>query len=119
MALAASSYAGHHQPVVRLNDNALGEASPTLRDFRLDKRRGRVVWTGEGGREFTKYFTPPNLLGLEFTPYSLDSEMHHACDPSPLPPRRLLMGKGLAVGSTRRCCTPTPASSATRRTTVS
>ena len=78
MALAASSYAGHHQPVVRLNDNALGEASPTLRDFRLDKRRGRVVWTGEGGREFTKYFTPPNLLGLEFTPYSLDSEMHHA-----------------------------------------
>ena len=38
---------------------------------------GRVVWNWEG-REYTKYFLPPNLRNSEFTPFSLDCEMHYA-----------------------------------------
>ena len=49
---------------------------PDLR-FRVNKPRGRVVWNWEG-REYTKYFLPPNLRNTEFTPFSLDCEMHYA-----------------------------------------
>ena len=45
--------------------------------FRVDKARGRALWTWEG-REYTKYFLPPNLRDTEFTPFGLDCEMHHA-----------------------------------------
>lgn len=52
------------------------ENLPDVR-FRVNKPRGRVVWNWEG-REYTKYFLPPNLRNSEFTPFSLDCEMHYA-----------------------------------------
>jgi hypothetical protein len=80
LALHRAGNAGHHQPALRLDDALVGDASVLTRedcDFRLDKARGRVVWT-HGGRDWTKYFAPPNLLGCEYTAESLDCEMHHA-----------------------------------------
>ncbi|MDE2716469.1 MAG: amidohydrolase family protein [Chloroflexota bacterium] len=86
---AQAANASHHQPAMRIPDGELGPSDvldpagthdidnlPDLR-FRVNKPRGRVVWNWEG-REYTKYFLPPNLRNTEFTPFSLDSEMHYA-----------------------------------------
>ena len=79
----------HHQPAWRVRDRApassemLGAESPSdwsnLPDlnFRIDRDRGRVVWTIDG-EDFTKQFFPPNLRNLEFTPHSLIAEMDYA-----------------------------------------
>lgn len=86
---AQAAHASHHQPAIRIPDGAEGpsdaldpegkhdiESLPDVR-FRVNKPRGRVVWNWEG-REYTKYFMPPNLRNSEFTPFSLDCEMHYA-----------------------------------------
>ena len=83
------AHATHHQPALRIPDGWVGSSDvldpkggrdlddlPDLR-FRVDKLRGRAVWDWEG-REYTKYFMPPNLRNTEFTPFGLDCEMHHA-----------------------------------------
>ena len=78
--LVLEGNAGHHQPAMRIPDGALGDSAAMLRpdaNFRLDKRGGRIMWD-DGGASYSKYFSPPNLLGCEYTPYSLDSEMHYA-----------------------------------------
>jgi len=46
-------------------------------NFRIDRARGRVVWTVEG-EDYTKQFFPPNLRNLEYTPHSLIAEMDYA-----------------------------------------
>ena len=105
---AQAANASHHQPAMRIPDGEIGPSDvldpagthdidnlPDLR-FRVNKPRGRVVWNWEG-REYTKYFLPPNLRNTEFTPFSLDSEMHYA---------------GVEASS----CTPTRPSCATART---
>ena len=84
-----AAHAAHHQPALRIPDGRVGRSDvldpagtrdlddlPNL-GFRVDKARGRAVWTWEG-REYTKYFLPPNLRDTEFTPFGLDCEMHHA-----------------------------------------
>ena len=83
------AHATHHQPALRIPDGRVGPSdvldpggSRDLDDlpdlgFRVDKARGRAVWSWEG-REYTKYFLPPNLRNGEFTPFGLDCEMHHA-----------------------------------------
>ena len=86
---AQAANASHHQPAMRIPDGEVGPSDvldpagthdinnlPDLR-FRVNKPRGRVVWNWEG-REYTKYFLPPNLRNTEFTPFSLDCEMHYA-----------------------------------------
>ena len=86
---AQAANASHHQPAMRIPDGEIGPSDvldpagthdidnlPDLR-FRVNKPRGRVVWNWEG-QEFTKYFLPPNLRNSEFTPFSLDCEMHYA-----------------------------------------
>ena len=86
---AQAAHASHHQPAMRIPDGSEGasdaldpegkhdlESLPDVR-FRVNKQRGRVVWNWEG-REYTKYFMPPNLRNAEFTPFSLDCEMHYA-----------------------------------------
>eukprot|EP01051_Picozoa_sp_SAG22_P001486 SAG22_NODE_59_length_23617_cov_252.868144_4_plen_201_part_00 len=97
LARVCSGNAGHHQPALRINDGAAGDSAAMLRDgsnFRLDRQRGRIVWddpaaAAEGGAaaaasssssssSYSKYFLPPNLLNLEYTPHSLDCEMHYA-----------------------------------------
>ena len=93
MLLLQRAYAGHHQPALRINDGAVGDSAVLLdstggqeltakalrHNFRLDKRRGRVVWDQENGSSsYTKYFLPPNTRDLEYTPFQLDSEMHYA-----------------------------------------
>ena len=83
------AHATHHQPALRIADGRVGPSavldpggSRDLDDlpdlgFRVDKARGRAGWSWEG-REYTKYFLPPNLRHGEFTPFGLDCEMHHA-----------------------------------------
>ena len=85
------AHAGHHQPAWRIRDRvpsaseALALAPRGFRemgnppdvDFRLDRERGRVVWT-IGGDDYTKQFFPPNLPNLEFSPHSLIAEMDYA-----------------------------------------
>jgi predicted TIM-barrel fold metal-dependent hydrolase len=82
------AHAKHHQPAFRLQDRAPSESSVlapqgTDRDdlpdlnFRPDREKGRVVWTIDG-QDHTKYYFPPNLRNLEFTPHSLISEMDYA-----------------------------------------
>ena len=83
------SHAGHHQPAVRIRDRAPGSSQvlnpagghdlsrlPDL-NFRVNRARGRVVWNYQD-EEYTKYFFPPNLRDLEFTPFSLTCEMDYA-----------------------------------------
>jgi len=79
----------HHQPAWRVRDRApassqeLGRETPSdwsgLPDvnFRIDRQRGRVVWTIDG-EDYTKQFFPPALGNLEFTPHSLIAEMDYA-----------------------------------------
>ena len=86
---AQASHAHHHQPAFRLKDRAptsstvlnpqgvqCHEKLPDL-NFRADHASGRVVWTIDG-EDHTKYYFPPNLRDLEFTPHSLISEMDYA-----------------------------------------
>ena len=86
---AQACHASHHQPTMRIPDGADGPSEildpegtfqahklPDV-DFGLDKERGRVAWSWEG-REYTKYFLPPNQTNCESTPHSLDCEMHYA-----------------------------------------
>ena len=79
----------HHQPTWRVRDRApappqeLGRETPSDWsglpdvDFRVDRQRGRVVWTLDG-EDYTKQFFPPALGDLEFTPHSLIAEMDYA-----------------------------------------
>ena len=83
LALLQSGNAGHHQPALRINDGVIGDSAALTRDdcdFRLDRLRGRIEWadTADGGRRYSKYFTPPALVGPEYTPQALDAEMHYA-----------------------------------------
>ena len=83
------AHAGHHQPAWRVRDRTPApsrplapggvrelSALPNVR-FRIDRERGRVVWTIDG-EDYTKQFFPPNLRNLEFTPHSLIAEMDYA-----------------------------------------
>ena len=84
-----AAHAGHHQPAWRILDREGGpsrvlapEGKSTLSSlpnlhFRVDRERGRVVWTYDGA-DYTKQFFPPNLRNLEFTPHSLIAEMDYA-----------------------------------------
>ena len=84
-----ASHAGHHQPAWRVSDRTPASSSviapsglrglPQLPDvdFRVDRRRGRVVWTIDG-QDYTKQFFPPNLRDLAFTADSLIAEMDYA-----------------------------------------
>ncbi len=80
--------ARHHQPSIKLSDRTLGSADYLAplenslselpdADFRIDHKMGRVLWEWNG-ETYTKYYYPPNLRNLEFTPSSLVSEMDHA-----------------------------------------
>ena len=83
------AHARHHQPAFRLSDRAPGPSEVLDPDevadlsqlpdvnFRIDKEVGRVLWDYEGAT-YTKYFAPPNLRNLEFTPASLISEADYA-----------------------------------------
>jgi hypothetical protein len=90
------AYAGHHQPAFRLRDRQRSNSdrqrskskvlAPPGRDqignlpdlnFRCDHKKGRLVWTIDG-EDHTKYYAPPNLRNLEYTPHSLISEMDYA-----------------------------------------
>ncbi|MDP6779769.1 MAG: amidohydrolase family protein [Candidatus Latescibacteria bacterium] len=79
----------HHQPAWRISDRSPASAEdlvprdrtdlsrlPDVR-FRIDREKGRVVWTVDG-EDYTKQFYPPNLRNLEFTPHSLIAEMDYA-----------------------------------------
>ena len=89
LAWIQAAHAMHHQPAWRVSDRAgassdgLGTETPLDWsglpgvDFRIDHKRGRVVWT-IGGEDFTKQFYPPNLTNLEYTPHSLIAEMDYA-----------------------------------------
>lgn len=79
----------HHQPAWRVRDRAPASSGgltpgdytdwssqPDV-NFRIDREKGRVLWT-IGGEDYTKQFYPPNLRNLEFTPHSLIAEMDYA-----------------------------------------
>lgn len=84
-----ASHAQHHQPAWRIRDRA--PAPSTVLDpvgsrdlaqlpkvqFRVDRERGRVVWT-IAGEDYTKQFYPPDLRNVEFTAHSLIAEMDYA-----------------------------------------
>ena len=84
-----SSQARHHQPAFRIRDRAPASsqvlAPRNSRDlsslpdvnFRVDRERGRVVWTIDA-EDYSKHFFPPNLRNVEFTPHSLIGEMDYA-----------------------------------------
>ncbi|MBM3934210.1 MAG: amidohydrolase [SAR202 cluster bacterium] len=89
MRFAQAGYSGHQQPAYRIKDLQPGpsdvlnpKASTDLMQlpdlqFRANYARGRMVWNYNGD-EYTKQFFPPNLRNLEFTPFSLSSEMDYA-----------------------------------------
>lgn len=81
--------AGHHQPAFRLRDRQPADSSvlapkgwdleselPDV-NFRVDHAQGRTVWTIDD-EDYSKYWFPPNLRNVEYTPHSLVSEMDHA-----------------------------------------
>ncbi len=81
-------YALHHQPAFRVRDRQPGDSRLLLdptpedpwrlardRNFRVDRRCRRLVWT-VGGEDYTKQQLPPNVL--EFGPDALIAEMDHA-----------------------------------------
>ena len=84
-----ASQPAHHQPAWRTRDRAPVSSSPLAPEnlekwnrlpdvnFRIDREKGRVVWTVDG-EDCTKQFYPPNLRNLEFTPHSLIAEMDYA-----------------------------------------
>mgnify|MGYP004219811891 CR=1 FL=1 len=74
-----SSQPAHHQPAWRTRDRAPVSSSPLAPEnlekwnrlpdvnFRIDREKGRVVWTVDG-EDCTKQFLPPNLRNVEYTP---------------------------------------------------
>ena len=78
-----------HQPAWRVRDREPASSDGLIPEdyhnwsnmpdvnFRVDRERGRVVWSIEG-EDYTKQFYPPNLRNLEFTPHSIISEMDYA-----------------------------------------
>ena len=86
---AQVAHALHHQPALRLRDRAPASSHPLapsgrldtsdLPDvgFRADREGGRVLWTIDGD-DHTKYYYPPALRDLEYTPHQLVSEMDYA-----------------------------------------
>ena len=84
-----AAHAWHHQPAWRIRDRAPAPSKvldPEGRsgvsrlpdvNFRVDRARGRVVWTIDG-EDYTKQFFPPDLRDLAFTPHSLIAEMDYA-----------------------------------------
>jgi predicted TIM-barrel fold metal-dependent hydrolase len=86
---AQVAHALHHQPALRLRDREVVSAEPLapsgtldtadLPDvaFRADRDAGRVVWTIDGD-DHTKYYYPPALRDLQYTPHDLISEMDYA-----------------------------------------
>lgn len=89
LAWLQTAHTHHHQPAWRIRDRApvssacLGEETPLDWsrlpdvDFRIDRDKGRVVWTADG-EDCTKQFFPPNLRNLAFGPHSLIAEMDYA-----------------------------------------
>ena len=83
------AFATHHQPAMRIRDRAIADAGALLPgaqegapdlpevNLRVDRKKGRAVWTIDG-EDYTKYWPPPNLRNLEFTPESLICEMDYA-----------------------------------------
>ena len=84
------AHAVHQQPAWRVCDRASASSEPLnptgerqdlhkLPDvnFRVDRQRGRAVWTVDG-EDYTKQFFPPNLRDMEFTPHSAIAEMDYA-----------------------------------------
>ena len=80
--------AQHHQPAIKISDrnpeennglslkeNKLSNLSKV--NFRIENNAGRVLWDFNN-ETFTKYYYPPNLINLEFSPSSLISEMDYA-----------------------------------------
>ncbi len=79
----------HFQSAWRIRDRAPASSKLLIPDeytssselpnvrFRVDREKGRVVWTVDG-EDYTKHFFPPNLRNLEFTPHSMVAEMDHA-----------------------------------------
>ena len=86
---AQVAHAHHHQPAFRLRDRSPASSDPLapggtldvsdLPDvaFRADREAGRVLWTVDGD-DHTKYFYPPALRDLEYTPNQLIGEMDYA-----------------------------------------
>ena len=80
--------AQHHQPAIKISDRSHQENNglsskknkfsnlPKV-NFRIDNKTGRVLWDFNN-ETFTKYYYPPNLINLEFSAYSLISEMDYA-----------------------------------------
>ena len=68
---AQACHASHQQPAMRIPDGLAGpsEILDPIGNFRagelpavgfgIDRKRGRVTWEWQG-REYTKYFMPPN-----------------------------------------------------------
>ena len=88
LALWQRAYALHHQPAYRMRDRAPGDsrllldphpAEPlrlaTNRNFRLDHRSQRMVWTVDG-EDYTKQLLPPNIT--EFSVGAAIAEMDYA-----------------------------------------
>ena len=79
----------HQQPAWRVRDRAPATSDGLIPpdyeflwklpnvNFRVDKLKGRVLWTIDG-EDYTKQFYPPNLTNLEYTPHSLIAEMDYA-----------------------------------------
>lgn len=89
LAIVQQAQARHHQPAMRLQDGTEGRSDmldpsgttpldklPDV-NFRIDKEAGRVLWDYEG-ETYTKYFYPPSLRNLEFSPSLLIGEMDYA-----------------------------------------
>lgn len=84
-----AAYAGHHQPAFRTRDRAPSDSSVLAplgssdidaipeKGFHFDHLRARLVWNHDR-EEHTKQYFPPNMLGAEFTPFSLIGEMDYA-----------------------------------------
>jgi predicted TIM-barrel fold metal-dependent hydrolase len=81
--------AGHQQHAFRIRDRRPSDSkvlAPLGKDlhgplpdlnFRVDHDQGRTIWTIDG-EDHTKYWFPPNLRNVEYTPHSLISEMDYA-----------------------------------------
>jgi len=75
---------GHHQPVWRVRDRALGDNSTLidpetgeLQDVQWTRDLGRLAWTVDG-ETYTKQYLPPMLNNLECPPEVLIREMDYA-----------------------------------------
>ncbi|MDP7339952.1 MAG: amidohydrolase family protein [Vicinamibacterales bacterium] len=89
MKRAQVAHALHHQPALRLRDREPAPSGPlapegTLDvsdlpdvDFHVEHEAGRVVWTVDG-EDYTKYYYPPSLRDLQYTPQALIGDMDYA-----------------------------------------